>query len=181
MQEQETKNIIAVMINAYPNYKPENMRLTVELWDDMLRDYTYQQAAAALKAYIATDTSGFAPSIGQLIAKIHDLSDKPQLTEMEAWALVSKALRNSYYGAEKEFSKLPPIVQKAVGNPSNLRNWAVTDIESVENVIQSNFMRTYRIVAKREDELCKIPESVRAVILQTMRPEIETSESTTHI
>lgn len=173
MQEQEIKKIIAVMINAYPNYKPENMRLTVELWDDMLKDYTYQQAATALKVYIATDISGFAPSIGQLIAKIHDISDKPQLTEMEAWALVSKALRNGYYGAEKEFEKLPPIVQKAVGSPANLHNWATTDIGSVENVIQSNFMRTYRMVTKRQEELCKIPEQVRAVILQALHPEIE--------
>lgn len=164
MQEHEIKKLLAVMITAYPNYKPDNMKHTVDVWNDMLSEYTYQQASVALKAYIAMDTSGFAPSIGQLIAKIHDLSDEPQLNEMEAWALVSKALRNGYYGAEEEFEKLPAVVQKAVGSPANLRNWSQTDMGSVENVIQSNFLRTYRTVVERDKEYQKMPASVRLII-----------------
>ena len=83
---------------------------------------------------------------------------------MEAWALVSRALRNGYYGANEEFEKLPPLVQKAVGSPGNLRNWAQTDAKSIENVIQSNFMRAYKTVVNREKEVERMPADVRALI-----------------
>ena len=162
MDRDETKQILMRMQCTYPSWKPAgNLPFMVDVWTESLEEYSYQQVLAALKAYTATDTSGFAPSIGQLIDKITGLAGSDELNEMEAWALVSKALRNGYYGAEEEFAKLPLAVQKAVGSAANLRNWAQTDIESVENVIQSNFMRTYRTVVKQEKEYQKLPESVR--------------------
>lgn len=164
MQENETKKIIAAMITAYPNYRPENIKMTVELWTEMLVDYGYEQIATALKAYITSNTTGFAPAIGQLIAMVQKVSGEPELNEMEAWALVSRALRNGYYGAEEEFEKLPPMVQKAVGNPGNLRNWSQTETGSVENVIQSNFLRTYRAVVARNSEIQRMPQEVRKLI-----------------
>lgn len=169
MQEIETKKIIAAMITAYPNYKPENMKLTVSLWTEMLSEYTYEQVAMALKVYITSNTSGFAPSIGQIIDKLHTVTVLDELNEMEAWSLVSKALRNGTYGAEEEFAKFPPIVQKAVGNPNNLRNWAQTDSESVENVIQSNFMRTYRVEVQRANTYERLPADVKKLIAGTNR------------
>jgi hypothetical protein len=79
--------------------------------------------------------------------------------------LVSKAIRNGYYGAEEEFAKLPEVVKKAVGNPANLRAWAHTDEQSIENVVQSNFLRTYRVVVKRESENAKLPDSIRNAMM----------------
>ena len=83
---------------------------------------------------------------------------------MEAWSLVSKALRNGYYGAAEEFNNLPPLVQKAVGSPDNLRNWSQTDVKAIETVIQSNFMRSYVAIVKREYEIKKMPADVQALI-----------------
>lgn len=164
MTGKETKKIIAVMMVSFPNYKPVDIDSAVEVWTDMLSGYTYEQISMALRVYIQTDTSGFAPSIGQLIDKVRNVTDAEELTEMEAWSLVSKALRNGYYGAEKEFEKLPLLVQKAVGEPSQLRNWSQTSMESVENVIQSNFMRTYRAVVRQEKEMKKMPQDIRDMI-----------------
>ena len=105
------------------------------------------------------------PSSTQMLYFHLYLTQNPQeLNEMEAWALVSKALRNGYYGAVEEFDNLPPLVQKAVGTPDNLRNWSQANTESVENVIQSNFMRSYRTVVKREEEIKKMPVDVQALI-----------------
>lgn len=164
MTRDDAKKLIMVITYTYPNFRPQDLSVAVNIWHEMLADQEYDICATALKAYIATDTSGFAPSIGQLIDKINSLTTKGELNEMEAWSLVSNALRNGYYGAEEEFAKLPAAVQKAVGSASNLKNWAQTEIESVENVIQSNFMRTYRAVLQREKEYRKLPESVRLVM-----------------
>ena len=164
MSRDETKRIIQIMCATYPNWKPADLSQTVDAWHMMLEDYPYNQIAIALKAYITSDASGFAPSVGQLVAKLTTITTANEPSELEAWAMVSKALRNGFYGAEDEFAKLPELVQKAVGTPSNLRQWSQTDVDSIENVIQSNFLRTYRSVVKRAEEVQKMPSDVKALM-----------------
>lgn len=169
MDREETKKIIRIICASYPNYKPADISETIDVWANMLSEYSYEHIAVALKSYIATDTSGFAPSIGELIQKANSLLENGKLNEIEAWTLVSKALRNGYYGAEEEFAKLPLLVQKAVGSPAQLRMWATTDESSVESVISSNFMRTYKAEVKRAEEYARLPEDVKA-LMQKMSP-----------
>lgn len=163
MTRDEVKEIVMVIYSTYPNWKPDDLKFTVNAWYLMLSEYDYKQVSLALKAYITTDTSGFAPSVGQVINKLHIIGGPEELNEMAAWSLVSNALRNGNYGAEDEFNKLPPLVQKAVGTPSQLRHWSQTNIESIENVVQSNFMRTYRTVVRREKEFMRLPEEIKAM------------------
>lgn len=167
MTRDETKKIVMIIASTYPNWHPADMSSTVDIWASMLESFTYQQIAAALKAFILSDTSGFAPSVGQLIGLLDKVGNGQELSEMEAWLLVSNALRRSTYYAESEFEKLPEIVQKAVGSPSMLRNWAQTDMQSVENVVQSNFMRTYRQELAKSREMRKIPQNIRAMLEQS--------------
>jgi len=164
---EETVKIIRIICGSFPNFKPSDLSETVDIWNMMLDEYTYNQIAGALKSYILSDSTGFAPSIGQLIAKVKTIEEPAQLNETEAWGLVSKAIRNGYYGAVEEFSKLPPLVQKAVGTPDNLRNWSQTNLESVETVIQSNFLRAYRAEAKRAAEISKMPSGIKTMIENT--------------
>lgn len=166
MNRDETKKIIQVICASYPNYHPADLGMTVDIWNDMLQDFDYNTVALALKAYIRSDTSGFAPSVGQLVGKLQTIVQaESELSETEAWLLVSKALRNGYYGAEDEFNKLPDIIQKVVGSPTQLRNWSQTDMESIENVVQSNFMRSYRNVLNRRKEIERIPANVRTLLI----------------
>lgn len=151
------------MVDSYPNYKPNNISETVDVWNMMLSEYTYDQISVALKTYILSDTSGFAPSVGQLVDKMKSITTPQELNEMEAWALVSKAIRNSGYNSVEEFAKLPPIVQNAVGLPEQLRTWAL-DENYNEQVVSSNFMRCYRTELARYEELSKMPSEVKALI-----------------
>ena len=162
MTRDETVNIIRVMVDSYPNYKPNNLSETVDVWHTMLSDYDYNLVSMALKSYILSDTSGFAPAIGQIVAKMHAITQPQELNEMEAWSLVSKAIRNSIYNSTDEYAKLPPIVQKAVGLPSQLMQWAIDDSYN-ESVVSSNFMRCYRIELAREKELSMLPEDARKI------------------
>ena len=70
MTVNDARKIIAVMLVSYPNFKPIDTELMATTWADMLNEYSYEQVSVALKCYITTDTSGFAPSIGQLIDKL---------------------------------------------------------------------------------------------------------------
>ena len=163
MTREETVKIIRIMVDSYPNYKPNNVSETVDVWNMMLSEYTYEQISVALKAYVLSDTSGFAPSIGQLVANIQTISRPQELSEMEAWALVSKAIRNSGYNSVEEFAKLPPLVQKAVGLPDQLRTWAI-DENYNEQVVSSNFMRCYRNEVENEKKILSMPKEVQALL-----------------
>lgn len=164
MTRDEVIDILMVIQAAYPNYKQQDKTVAANTWYMMLKDYEEEVVEAALKIYIASDTSGFAPAIGQLIDKINTVTAPPELNSMTAWGLVSKALRNGYYGAEQEFEKLPSTVKKAVGSPDNLRHWAQSDSKSIETVIQSNFIRSYEAEVRRKNEAAKTPKDVRALI-----------------
>lgn len=166
MSREEAKKIVMIIYSAYPKWKPENLNLTTDTWAVMLAEYDYNQIAAALKAYITTDTSGYAPSIGQVIGLLDRIGHDGDLSEMEAWGLVSKALRNGNYGAETEFNKLPEPVRKTVGSPELLRAWALSDMGSIETVVQSNFMRTYKQIIEKQKEARKIPQDAVTAIKQ---------------
>lgn len=163
MNVTEAKKIIASMIVSYSNCKPTDVDYAATIWADMLSEYTYEQVDSALRSFIMSDKSGFAPSIGQLVEKIHTMTQPQELNEMEAWSLVSKAIRNSGYNSVEEFAKLPPLVQKAVGLPSQLRTWAL-DENYNEEVAMSSFQRAYKAEIKRHEELQKMPQSIRNLI-----------------
>lgn len=167
MTREETVKIIRIMSDCYPNYKPSNLSETVDVWNMMLDEYSYNQVSIALKAYVVSDTSGFAPSVGEIVAKIQLVSQPQELDGMAAWGLVSKALRNGTYGAVEEFNKLPPLVRQAVGMPDNLKNWATSDYQTIETVIQSNFLRTYETIVKRANEINRMPDNIKSLIEKT--------------
>lgn len=163
MTREETVKIIRIMVDSYPNYKPNDISETVDVWQMMLSDYDYNLVAMALKAYILSDTSGFAPSIGQLVDKMKSITSQQELNEMEAWSLVCDALRNSGYNYAEEYAKLPPLVQKAVGLPTQLQTWALTENLN-KDVVGSNFMRCYRIEVERQREMSKMPQNIREML-----------------
>lgn len=167
MTREETVKIIRIMSDCYPNYKPSNLSETVNVWQMMLNEYSYNQVSITLKAYVTSDTSGFAPSVGEIVAKIQLVSQPQELDGMAAWGLVSKALRNGTYGAVEEFNKLPPLVRQAVGMPDNLKNWATSDYQTIETVIQSNFLRTYETAVKRANEINRMPDNIKSLIEKT--------------
>ena len=162
MTRDEVKEIIMIMTYTYPNYKPADITATVDTWTAILSSYQFEHIRAALHSYILSDTKGFAPTPGQLIDKIPVKSF--DMTEMEAWGMVNRALSNSSYHAKEEFDKLPLVVQKTLGRFEVLQEWAGMEIDTVQSVIQSNFIRNYRTVLQREKERNKLPTRLREIL-----------------
>lgn len=163
MNKTDAKKIVASLLGAYTNYRPPDINAAAIIWYETMKEYSYEQADAGLNLYMQSDTKGFPPVPGQIIDKIHTMTAPQELNEMEAWSLVSKAIRNSGYNSVEEFSKFPSLVQKAVGQPEQLRIWAL-DEEYNESVVSSNFMRAYRNEAARAHEISKMPKQVVAII-----------------
>lgn len=167
MTEKQVGELLMTIQAYYPNYNPPDKKITLNAWHIMLAEYPEELVLQALRACIATNTSGFAPDVGQIMSKIQTISQPQELDGMAAWGLVSKALRNGTYGAVEEFNKLPPLVRQAVGMPDNLKNWATADYQTVETVIQSNFLKTYEVVIKRANEINRMPDDIKTLIENT--------------
>lgn len=162
MTRDEVKEIIMIMTYTYPNYKPTDITATVDTWTAILSSYQFEHIRAALHSYILIDTKGFAPTPGQLIDKIP--VQNFDITELEAWGMVNRALSNSNYHAKEEFDKLPLVVQKTLGRFEVLQEWAGMEIDTVQSVIQSNFIRNYRTVLQRERDHNKLPMRLREIL-----------------
>lgn len=167
MTRQETGIIMDILTTAYPAFyngrNAPDMRMTVNLWAEMFAEDDVKIVAAAVKALIATDDKGFPPHIGAVKGRIRQISNPDEMTEQEAWTYIAKALRNSSYNAEEEFSKLPPILQDVVHAPQQLREWARMDEATVQSVIASNLQRSFRAKAQSRRDFEALPKDVQAL------------------
>lgn len=177
MTRDDVIKIMSVLRGAYPHFYRDISKQeaydTINLWTDMFSNDDASIVASAVKSLIDGDDKGFPPTIGQVKAKMRLLVGSDELTEAEAWNLVSKAVKNGLYGAVEEFEKLPPAVKRIVGSPSQLRDWASMDSDTLHSVVASNFQRSYKVVATREKEIAALPDDVKKLINFAMNKEPE--------
>ena len=170
MTVDETLKIFSVIKANYRNHfkgiSAIDANAMVELWAEMFSDVEYGLVGAAVKTYIASDTTGHPPNVGQINELIRKLTRPEEMTEQEAINLIMKATRNGIYNSESEFEKLPPVLQRLVCHPSQLRAWAMMDESELQTVVASNLMRSYRVFAKNEETKAMLPNSIKNLLEQ---------------
>lgn len=164
MTYDETLIIMGTLRVAYPQYYRNMTQKDAEsaaaLWAEMFSCDDLPMVIAAVKAFIAVDTKGFPPHIGAIkeqIAKIKEYSSDDELTEAEAWKMVSDASKG-YYGA-RDFDDFPKDIKRIVGSRNMLHTWGMLPEDEVETVVASNFMRSYRAIKAYNREHQKLPEA----------------------
>lgn len=166
MTRQEALKILTILKTAYPtfykNYSKEDISAAVNLWATMFADDPAYIVTEAVKSLMCT--LKYPPTIADVKEKIAMImqSQTQTMTEMEAWQRVKVAI--SYYNAGENFAELPPILQKIVGSPNQLREWALMNGEVVNSVIQSNFMRSYKAKVAQQKEYAMLPSSTKQLI-----------------
>lgn len=178
MTLQETVEILRICKAEWPQsftgMTKADGEARLNLWAQMFADDDAGLVGAAVKTIIVAGNREFAPGVGQIKEEMRKLTAPIENGEAEAWALIRKAISNSGYEAVEEFAKLPPMLQRIVGSPSQLRDWSMIDSETVNSVVMSNVQRAYRSMQKREQEREKLPPDVKALIAnmaQKMLPE----------
>lgn len=167
MDREDVKKLLTLLQAEYPHsfsqLDDRQMTLKVELWS---KEFELDESKMVYTAtrLLMREGREFAPTSGQIREKMQSLVEPDYLDEQQAWSLVSRACSNGLYGYEKEYRKLPPDVQRAVGRPEQLREWAAMDAETVQSVVASNFMRSYRAGVARQKEIARLPEEVRMMI-----------------
>ena len=175
MTKEQFKVLVKAMKAVYtnPGFIPDQDAFDV--WYSMLKDLDYAIASRAVQMHMQTvETPPTVAGIRKQTAKLQaDESD--DLNETAAWSMVWKAICNSGYHAEEEFAKLPPVIQRAVHSPAQLREWAL--LENIDGktitVLQSDFQRTFRAEQQRERERNKLSPDVLKLMRPLNNPQIE--------
>lgn len=166
MTREETKAILSILQVAYPHFykgqTKDELTKALDLWSMMFLDEPARIVTEAVKALLTT--LKFPPTIADVKEKINLITQPAPMTEIEAWNTVYKAI--SYYNASENFERLPPILQKLVGSPGQLREWAQMEGDVVKSVIQSNFMRSYTARVKADNQIQQLPESTKNMIAE---------------
>ena len=171
LNREEINKVMFTLRVSYPayfaKYTVTDFTYMGEAWAMYFEDYSLQDVMMGLKAYVAGGDRGFPPSPGQIIDKIQMIKNPPsqELTAEEAWGrYVYPAICDGYYHARERFEAMPERIRKAVGSPDSLRELSQGDIDTVQSVEKSHFIRTYNEVRTREREEAKLPQSIRALI-----------------
>lgn len=164
MEREEFKILVKAMkaVYAQPTFIPD--KDAFDVWYGLLQDLPYEQTNLAIQKYMTSER--FPPTIADIRTKATEIIApvEESMSELQAWALVQRALRNSGYNSEEEFAKLPEACQRAVGTAANLKEWALMDSDQVATIEQSHFIRNYRTSVQRMKEEARLPENVRMLI-----------------
>lgn len=169
MTKEETVKLLMVLEATFPNFEVKEPQATMEAWHLFLEEYDYKAVTSAVKIYVSTQGTAFAPSVSQIIAMMRKPAELTQMDEATAWAQVRKAIsRGNYYSVE-EFEKLSPEAQNVVKTPEQIRMWASMPSNEIDTVVRSNFRRSFETQQKRDLEIKAMPAEVRQAIENKMQ------------
>lgn len=167
MTREETKMIIgmlgSVYINEFSKLNDEQMANMVNVWSMLLEDEDANKIATVTKAYLKSNTNAFMPTPAMLINLAYELFTPQGMTELEAWNLVYRAVCNSGYNAQREYDNLPLEI-KALCSPKQLIEWSQMDISTLNSVVASNFMRSFKAREKQRSDYAKLPNETKDLI-----------------
>ena len=166
---EETMKVLTAIADFYPDFSKRNFQSMVKAWHRLLGDLSYELVSDALRSYIMSDTKGFAPTPGMLVAQIEQKAADGYMSEAEAWDRMIRAISRSGYNAREEFDKLPPILQEVVGSPFELHEWANMLSSEVNTVIAGQLRRAYRDAVQREIR-ARFRPPFRAALPDVRRP-----------
>lgn len=104
MTLKETSRVIAYIQTAFPSaWKDVDQDNVMRVWADMFADDDMHSVMMAVKAFVASDSTGFPPAIGQIKSRMARQRMLGEPTEQDAWNHIRKAISNSGYHAAEEF------------------------------------------------------------------------------
>jgi hypothetical protein len=168
--ERETAKIMSIMQTVYPDsfhgLTKEALSMTVKVWTKVFEDDPASAVQAAVMAHISASADRFMPPPGAIKQRLIGMTTNADMTPQEAWQLVNAATQRGIFHTKDEFDKLPPVVQRIVGSPNQLKEWAMMDAETVQSVISSNFQRSYTVRAEKEREYMALPTGVKNTLAE---------------
>lgn len=148
MTRDETVKLLFLLHTTYPNsfsgLTTDKMSQMTDVWHMVLEEENFNEMQMAFKMYCRTNTTGFAPSPGQLIAMKQDRTDPFVSTAEDAWSKVIMAARDGNYHSQERFEAFDDITKMCVGSAANLSAMSLVDETALTTVIRSQFLKEYK-------------------------------------
>ena len=177
MDKAEAGKLLLEIDAAYPKYldkvTPAKMQAMANMWALVLENFSLQEAERGLESYVATDTTGFAPSPGQIIARIRAFNHEASMSAEEAWRVVEMAVQHALRDAQETYDAFPDAIKMAIGSPGALRDMAMLDTQQLETVEHSQFIRAYNTIQQREEIKARTPMSAARLLAEKAQAELE--------
>lgn len=158
--------VLATLRAAYPNFyknlSAEEFGAVVKLWEFQFRDCEYPETVAACHSLIATRTSTYPPTIGELKKALHEVREPGAVTAEQAWDMVRDAIGRGSVHSREDWERFPGVVQKAI-SPDEIRRLAIME-DGNEGVMKAQFLKAFAIVQEREREAAVMPVDISRMI-----------------
>lgn len=154
MNKEETQKILTILRVNYPNSfksvaNKNDMNLIVDTWDLQFKNYTLDEVLNAIMSIIATDTSGFAPSIGRVKDELNKKYKDSVMTDEEAWSIVLNKASCNPAKAKDNFEALPGNIKKAVKHPKFLESLGNANINN-QGTFKKDFVKSYKEIIEND-------------------------------
>lgn len=167
MTLQETKKLFAILMVSYPKFYPaeekEKLRMTIELWAEMLGDVSFEIVQIAVKKLILE--SPYPPAISDVRKQIADITSNPdsKIDPSTAWGEVTKAIRIYGYPRPQEaLESMSPITRKVVES----MGWQEICQAEQAGVVRGQFLKMYEAYSAREKQDALLPQGMKDIIRQ---------------
>lgn len=130
MQKSETAKILKFLRDAYPVHykgqKEDEYSMLVDLWTYQFRENDLNAVFQALNAAIASKTDGFPPSIGEVKARLVDITN-PNVSSFDAtWDRFLACFKRGSVHAAEDWEKLPPDDRELI-SPGEIYRISITE------------------------------------------------------
>lgn len=176
MTKKEFAGFFAWLMEVSPAFerqtKDRNLQHEMQLWHEMLLDFTVEQLQMAAKMHFAK--SQFAPAISDLLQNALQATQPAMITEGEAWGEVTRAISNfGWPNPHKALESMSEITQKCVRN----MNWREICESTNQDVMRAHFGRYFNQLVKKESETRALPKALQKHIA-AMLPAPESTQQT---
>lgn len=163
MQRREIVVILKKLKIAYPRFYADMSRDeaedTIVLWTDMFAEDDANLVAMAVNNLIVN--LKYPPTIADVKEEMYKLSNK-EVAPIELWLVAKKMISSGLYMTQEEFDTYPNEVKSFFGGLSGLKDISIMDSETVNSVVQSNFLKQIKIIQEREKAEKKMLPEVKA-------------------
>ncbi len=155
MNQHEMARVMAWVASNYPNMQQKDLNPTVHLWMRMFSDVPPERFEGAVMKAMAR--SEFFPTVAAISKALMTESD---LTPIEAWGEVTKAIRVYGYVREGEALKsMSPMTQNVV----RALGWKEICSSEEPEVLRGQFMNHYGTLVNRAKDIAVLPKGQRGM------------------
>lgn len=153
MTFEETREILRILklnyMASFSKMTKEDSMDFLNLWSEAFNNDDVRLVIQAVKSIIYSDTREFAPNIGQVKAKMFELSGIKQMDVGDAWQKVMRNISCNPQYARENYEKLPANIQKALGSYGVLKEIGYMDNNAV-NFARRAFEKRFKEVLEEE-------------------------------